>query len=188
MSKIWDLKKKKWFYVALWVSCVYSTLYIVRPICEFLKEKLPFDLSINLLLGLLFICLAFLFYKKKITRPSSYILFVLTLIFYIYFFSKIEYPEEKIHFAEYGFLAYLIYNALRIDMKKGLAFLGAFLLTSGFGWGDEGIQYLLPNRYYQMSDVLLNSLSGFLGLVLTYIFESPSPHRMWSSTSGVGMR
>jgi len=166
-------RRKYWGYVLIWVGCIYSTLYIVRPICEFLKKAIPFSLFTNLILGLiLFIVISGLLIKIRIKRPFTYFLFLTAVLLYIYSFIQIQYPEEKIHFAEYGLLAFLVYKALCIDFKKGLAFVGAFVLTSLFGWGDEGIQYLLPNRYYQFSDVLLNSWSGVLGLFLTYIFVS----------------
>ncbi len=47
----------------------------------------------------------------------------------------------------------------------------AFLITLLCGWGDEGIQHILPNRVYDIKDVRLNGMSGLLGLCLTYVFE-----------------
>ena len=174
-----SLRRRYWQYVLIWVGCIYSTLYIVRPICEWLKKAVPFSFLTNLILGLiLFIVIGGLLIKISIKRPFTYFLLLTAVVFYIYSFSQIQYPEEKIHFAEYGLLAYLIYIALRIDFKMGQAFMGAFLLTSVLGWGDEGIQYLLPNRYYQFSDVLLNSWSGALGLFLTYIFVSSNKSKI----------
>ena len=86
-------------------------------------------------------------------------------------FRFVPIPEEKIHFPEYGFLAYLLYRALKIDVSNKTAYLVSFLLCAGFGWLDEGIQFLLPNRYYETKDVILNILGGGLGLYLTFIVE-----------------
>ena len=33
--------------VGLWVGCIYSTLYVVRPICEFLKKNTPFNAIVH---------------------------------------------------------------------------------------------------------------------------------------------
>jgi len=166
------LRRKYWGHVFIWVICIYSTLSIVRPICEFLKETLPFSFLTNLLLGLLlFVVIIVLTAKIKIRSRLGYLLLLTTVLLYIYSFNQIQYPEEKIHFAEYGLLSYLIYKALRVDFKNVQAFIGAFLLTSALGWGDEGIQYILPNRYYQINDVLLNIWSGALGLLLVFIFQ-----------------
>lgn len=40
----------------------------------------------------------------------------------------------------------------------------AFLLTTAAGWIDEGIQYFLPNRYYDLRDVGFNATAGFLAI------------------------
>jgi len=176
MSTSQDQRKKYWTYVFAWGVCIYSTLYIVRPICEFLKKTTPFSFLTNLLMVLLLAFLViYLCIKIRIKSPLTYFLLTIAVSFYIYGLTKISYPEEKIHFIEYGFLAYLIYKALRIDLNKSFTHIGAFLLTSTFGWVDEGIQHLLPNRYYQIEDIFLNSLSGALGLFLVFIFARGNP-------------
>ena len=38
-------------------------------------------------------------------------------------------------------------------------------LTALAGWGDEGIQAVLPNRYYELRDVGLNVAAGVLVVV-----------------------
>ena len=166
------VRKKYWTHVLLWVGFIYSTLYIVRPICEFLKQVTPFFFLTNLLMiGLLAYAVIVLWFQIGIRSVSSFVLLALVLSAYLYGLIVISYPEEKIHFVEYGILAYLIYRALSLDTSKVLTYTGAFLLTSAFGWIDEGIQHILPNRYYQNADVLLNSVSGLLGLILVYIFQ-----------------
>ncbi len=171
MDDLKSLRRKYWFYVWGWVACIYSTLYIVRPICTFLKETLPFSLFINILMGVLLTCLVIgLWSKARVKQTSSYVILAMVLSAYIYGFVTIPYPEEKIHFIEYGVLAFLSYKAIHLDLQKPLAYGAAFLLTSVLGWVDEGIQYLLPNRYYQIEDVILNCISGILGLLLVFIF------------------
>jgi VanZ family protein len=88
---------------------------------------------------------------------------------YIYGMVTIQYPEEKIHFIEYGILAYLVFRPIHMDIQKPAAYGYAFILITIFGWIDEGIQHLLPNRYYQTEDVILNSISGGLGLLWIFI-------------------
>ena len=95
----------------------------------------------------------------------------MVLLSYAYGLAAVQHPEEKIHFVEYGFLAYLVHKAIHIDVQRLPAYGYAFLLTSAFGWIDEGIQFLLPNRYYQIEDVILNALSGALGLVLVFVYQ-----------------
>ena len=167
-----NLRKHHWGYVGAWVFLIYSTLYIVRPICDFLKKTTPFGLISNITIVLVFVVVVFLLWTKfRIKKISSYIYLALALMAYSYYLINLQYPEEKLHLIEYGILGYLVYKAMRIDIKGFLGYLSAFLLTAFLGWIDEEIQRILPNRYFQVSDVVLNAQSGALGLFIIYIFE-----------------
>lgn len=78
------------------------------------------------------------------------------------------YPAEKIHIAQYGILGVLLYNALKIDFDKfakKLYVIGAAIcLVSGAL--DEVIQWLLPNRYFDLIDLFINGASGIIALFL----------------------
>src|SRR3989344_7541905 len=166
------LRKKYWAWATGWTLAIYATLYPVRPVCEFLKKIIPFDLWVNILIfGCLSVIAGFFPRKYKMTNGFGYVLLLLAISGYAYGLVTIPYPEEKIHFIEYGILAYLIFRALQLDQGARAAYAGAFALTAALGWGDEGIQHLLPNRYYQTSDVVLNAVSGLLGLILVYVFQ-----------------
>ena len=94
--------------------------------------------------------------------------FLITVSGYLYGLATIPHPEEKIHFIEYGILAYLVFRRCGSIMARGGLRRG---FDDGAGLGDEGIQHLLPNRYYQTSDIVLNAVSGLLGLLLVYTFQ-----------------
>jgi VanZ family protein len=166
------LRARYWLYVLGFVGLIYSTLYIVRPICTYLKAATPFSLLVNILCIVVLILLGIgIGMKIRIQKLSSYVILSMVLLVYIYGLAVLQYPEEKIHLIEYGFLAYLVIKAIRVDVSKPIAYGYAFILVSVIGWIDEGIQYLLPNRYYQIEDVILNSVSGALGLFLVFILN-----------------
>lgn len=167
-----DLRKKYWSYALWWAAIIYSTLALVRPICDFLKTIFPFAFLVNVfMMGLLF-CLMMVVYLSCSSRSVfSYFLLILVSLSYLWGINVIPYPEEKIHFIEYGVLACLCFKALSLEEKPVLSYGGAFFLTTLIGWVDELIQEVLPNRYYDLRDVGLNSMSGFLALVLIYIME-----------------
>ncbi|VAX38155.1 hypothetical protein MNBD_UNCLBAC01-580 [hydrothermal vent metagenome] len=96
---------------------------------------------------------------------------LLLLAAYGYGVFTIQYAEEKVHFIQYGVLSFFAYRALRLDLPHLWAYFAALILSSFIGWGDEGIQHLLPNRYYQTSDVFLNIFSVGLGLFFIFILE-----------------
>ncbi|MCK4881526.1 MAG: VanZ family protein [Candidatus Omnitrophica bacterium] len=170
MSDIKSRRIRRWILAGAWTGLIYSTLYIVRPICEFLKQYAGFSFFVNAGIVFFGISIVLVFVKtKRIRRRLTYALLFLVIAVYSLGMTWLSIPEERLHFVEYGVLAFLIYRALILDLRAGQSFLAAFAITSLIGLGDEGIQYLLPNRYYQFKDVCLNSASAALGLALTYV-------------------
>jgi len=160
------------YFAFLWIILIYSTLYIVRPISDFFNANTPFTELINGFIVCLMIVFLFNFWKiRSGCSGRTYILLLIAISSYLYGICKMEIAVEKIHFIEYGVLSYLIYMASRTDFSPRRSYLISLVLTSVFGWIDEGIQHLLPNRYYQLSDVALNSISGALGLMLVAAFR-----------------
>ena len=171
-------RKKYWTHAIIWLAIIYATLPIARPISEFLKKVIPFGFSVNILLIVVFLSVfGFSIRKVKIKLFSTYLVLALIAIIGIMFINKIEIPEERIHFIQYGFLAFLIHRALILDTKNARAYFIAFILTAVLGWLDEGIQYLLPDRYYDTRDVVFNALGGILGLVVTFILRREGDYR-----------
>ena len=70
-------------------------------------------------------------------------------------------------------MSFLLLRALRLEVSGNGAYLGAFALTALFGIGDEVIQWILPHRFFQIEDVLLNTISGGLGLLVTRLVFGP---------------
>ncbi|MCZ6508108.1 MAG: VanZ family protein, partial [Acidobacteria bacterium] len=79
-------------------------------------------------------------------------------------------PEVKLHFVEYGVLGGLFYSALRSGGARWVA-LPAVILTGLAGWLDEGIQYLLPNRWYDLQDVAINTVAGAIAIVTLVLLD-----------------
>ncbi len=165
-------KNKYWISAGCLLLVIFSTLYIVRPICTYLKCFSYFPLLMNLMM-IVFLSLSVYYFvsRNSIKLMTTYYLLLLIIGFYIYSILQIKQPEEKLHFIEYGLLAFLVYKALSFDFSMRSSFGFAFLITLFWGWCDEGIQHILPNRVYDIKDVRLNGMSGLLGLCLTYIFE-----------------
>ena len=81
------------------------------------------------------------------------------------------FPAERLHLVEYGLVGFLLYRALALDMGRNRAYLLGFCLTVAVGIGDELIQLMLPQRFFEMKDVQLNAISAGLGLVLVRVVE-----------------
>jgi len=161
-----------WGLTAAWTILIYSTLYIVRPVCEFLKKYTPFNAIIWGIFALVFVWIIyFILCHVRFRRASSYLLFFAIAACYAVALFWLKIPEERIHLIQYGVLACLVIRALKLDLPPLAAYAGAFVLTALLGLGDEGIQHILPNRYFEWKDVYLNAVSGALGLLLWMNFQ-----------------
>ena len=80
------------------------------------------------------------------------------LILYI-----VDVPEEQVHFIEYGILSGLIYIALTHDIHNNVyVYLLSIHIVFAFGAVDEVIQWILPNRVFDIRDILINGIAGIL--------------------------
>lgn len=157
-----------WALAAGWTALIYSTLSLVRPACEFLKARTPFAVIINAALLAVLAAVVFAARRQLFTRRGVWL--AVAILLYLGGLWVLKVPEEKIHFLEYGLLAVLVYRAVRMDAGAVRAYIAAFLITCLLGWADEGIQHLLPSRYFQWNDVALNCLSAAIGLMTVGVF------------------
>ena len=77
------------------------------------------------------------------------------------------------HFIEYGLLGFLVFRALRHNISDKSIYLCSGIIVFCLGFLDEGIQYVLPNRVYQISDVIVNGISGVLALLIIGLCFQP---------------
>ena len=101
------------------------------------------------------------------------LLFVLLAIVFVLSMDLVKRPVERIHFSEYGFLAFLLFRFLRHrDSSRrtyGLTVIGVWLI----GFLDEAFQGLLPNRVYDPRDLWFNGVAGILGLCTVILLFDP---------------
>lgn len=173
-KKAISLRRQRWGYVILMTSVVYATLYIARPICNFLRSNVPFfdrTASIALVIAAAAALGAIHYLKKKglITKDSTFYLLAGAVVIYALISWQVKLAEEKLHFLEYAILSLLIYRALSLDVRGWRLYLFSFILVFILGWMDELIQYILPNRYYEFRDVAMNGIGGIIGLVFVFI-------------------
>ncbi len=93
--------------------------------------------------------------------------------------------QERIHLVEYGAVALLLRQGLRVASRSAGRAAGlAFALTALAGLGDELLQGLLPNRHFDWRDVRLNAISGALALAAAGVLAAarrPAPVRAESA-------
>ena len=165
-------KFRLWIPPILWLTFIYGTLGLARPVSEYLMARTPFSILVNsgLIAGLV-IVLAVAFRRLEGRQPGNITVGVIVLMVYGLFLRWLSIPAERIHLAQYGILAGLIWRAEKDQWGGWRAYLLAWVLASLAGWGDEIIQHFIPNRYFQWSDVGLNVVSAGLGLLLVWSFS-----------------
>ncbi len=166
-------EKRLWLQAALVQIAIYASLAYVRGISTWLRERNLLRLTI----GLLFLIAVVLILDGiRRRRPGIGQILVLAAfgVIYLVVLWDLKQVEERVHFLEYGLVGGLIYSALwerRTNLveagtgPRGLARLPAvstIVITGLLGWGDEGIQAILPERFYELRDVAMNFAAGVL--------------------------
>ena len=163
-------ERRLWFWAGGLVVAIYASLYSVRPLAEWLRDRnLLRAAIIGLFLGVAAIVLRWCLARSPGRREIAVV--ALFAVLYMMVLWPIRMPEERFHLLEYGLLAGLVYAALLERRRPGAgmrwsapAAVLAVLVSGCAGWVDEGIQYLLPNRYYDWIDVGLNVSAGVLAV------------------------
>lgn len=160
-------ERRLWLWTLLVVAAIYSTLGLARPLAGALRELGL--LEALFMLGMLLVGAAILTQGLK-TRPGGAEICVALGVaaVYLLLFARIATPEERTHLIEYGVVAVFIYEALTERTRQGrrvpVPALLAVLAASLVGVLDENIQALLPNRAYDIRDVLFNVLAALMAV------------------------
>ena len=111
---------------------------------------------------ILSLILAHIINNRERYRVSQYLWFSFISCLYGLVIYILELPEEQVHFIEYGVLSALIYLALMHDINNRSIYILSVLLVFIFGAIDEAIQWLLPNRVFDIRDLIMNGTAGLL--------------------------
>ena len=169
-----DAEKLYWRWTAIVIATIYLTLGPAQVVAQFLREQNL--LRITIIASMLFFG-SFLFRKWMLNRPGFAEVGLVLGIVSVYLMTWLRFGnwESRTHLFEYGLVSLLIYQALLAGKTKGrnipFPAVLAILLTAIIGWADEGIQYLLPNRVYDLVDVGFNALAGGMAVLSTMLIS-----------------
>jgi len=172
-----------WSGVLLLVGLIYTTIPLISALRDTADSRFGprfFPVLFVVIGGCVFALLSlWLFFT---TRPplvkSAGVLLIFVLI-YGYLFSTITYPIERIHFVEYGALGALAYLALCCHGPSAAATVGAVLIATLVGLGDEAIQSVLVDRVGEIRDVGINVVSALAAVLYTGFFSFN--HKKWTA-------
>ena len=165
----WSREGLLWRLLAALVLTIYSSAYFVVVPMEWLRDHGFLRATIIAAFG---VCLALLVPIVVQARPRllEIPLYLVALALYVLMIRHLDILQERFHLIEYGAVAGLAWGALRARWGPGSGWrqpaLGALLVTTAAGWGDELVQAILPNRHYDLRDVLTNAIAGALLLLV----------------------
>lgn len=156
-----------------YLFCIYSTLGIARSAVEYLRSTgLLFPAVIVLFSSCLPLALFWRYSKISRNRFLLRILLIIALLWAAFSISAL--PEERLHFLTYGLAGWLICWSLettplfpaRSQKHRLLNCLLPCLLVWLAGGIDELIQWWLPNRVFDIRDIIFNASAGITGIAL----------------------
>jgi hypothetical protein len=189
-------ERRLWLMAGSCLLLIFSSLYIARPTTNWLRDANLLRLAVG---GAFLLAATLVGMGILRSRPGWRVWVALGIIAtgYVILLSRFELPEEHLHFLEYGIVGGLVFAAL-LERQKNTGdtpggtpgrrgplwpAVGAFLITGAAGWVDEGIQEILPNRFYDLRDVAMNAAGGALAIASIWILgllrqmEAGSPSR-----------
>ena len=158
-----------------YLLCIYTTLGIARPILNYLRStEILIPLIITLFAGSM---PAALFWRYRAITRKQFISRIFLIIFLLCSALLISaQPEERLHFLTYGLAGWLLCWSLEeFSFPSGSStnykrlfvnWLLPFFLVWTAGTVDELIQWWLPNRVFDIRDILFNGTAGMTGVAL----------------------
>ncbi|NNC73834.1 MAG: VanZ family protein [Sphingomonadaceae bacterium] len=161
-------ERKLWLWVLIVIAAIYATLGVAPGLAGALREYGL--LEAVFIAGVLLIALAIAIQGFR-TRPRAIEIAVglAVVAVFILVLVRIELPEERTHLIEYAVVALLIHEALLERTANGRDVpalpLLAIVLTAAVGAIDEGLQYLLPGRVFDLRDIAFNLLAAVIAVI-----------------------
>lgn len=164
-KKIIAKEYQAWLIVALWVVVLFLTVPIARTLQSHIRSALGdtsfgyIVIAIATISALYLIFYLYRQYSKPQIAQIVWIVICASLII-LYTIKLWANPIEAFHFVQYGILAGLLFYALSWQHSNVLIYPLVILATSIVGIADEGLQWLIPNRVWGLSDIGINCMAG----------------------------
>jgi hypothetical protein len=158
---------KEWLAVAVWITAIFATIPFVRSLREAFAIRWPVELLAFAVMGIVAAAAAVALAVSQRRRHSirwadAAWLVAIAAVLIFWTRALMGQPEEAIHFLEYGVLGVLLYRALRLHIPDPGVFVAGALLGAIVGTVDEILQWVVPDRYWDFRDLVLNGGASVL--------------------------
>ena len=152
-----------WLWVFLWSLVILATIPLARTIQTYISAqwgRATFTyIVITVIVSALILAIVYLLRLKTATGRHYFWLLITSTIFIAYTLKLRKYPEEAVHFIQYGVLGVLLFRALSHRIRDVSIYFSAAILGALIGTIDEIVQWLTPGRHWGYSDIWLNFLA-----------------------------
>ncbi|MEM7292649.1 MAG: VanZ family protein [Pseudomonadota bacterium] len=163
-----------------WVALCVVAIFCVVPIARVLEAAVTAQFGAPIFLLIVFVCAVTLLWAalRSMRRRGAAgwryaVLSTVACALGYYVFTLRGNPIEALHFVEYGLLALLVYRALTHSVRDVSIYFSTVLLVTTVGMIDEAVQWLTPDRYWGLEDIILDFSAA--ALVCTAIAVAVQP-------------
>ena len=171
-------ERRLWITAAILQSAILLSLSLGDNVVRFLRGNNLLRVSVLIVLLGALAAVAVLLRRARAGWPTLVVGLVLVATYGLVLL-RIERPEERLHLVQYGAITALVFAAVRARYlpreRLNLALIVAFFVGASLGWLDEGVQYLLPDRFYELRDALLNVIAAALASVSSWMLVRSLP-------------
>jgi hypothetical protein len=163
-----------WVTVAIWIGLIYASIPFVRRVQEAFTNCWPAEfIGYAVIVGVIGTAAATLAYLRRRKLHIDFAdlawLGALTAVAVRWAYRLMGRPEEAVHILEYGILGIFLYRALAPRIPDRTVYLAVILIGVLIGTVDELIQWLVPGRFWDFRDIVLNG--GAVALVQIAIWR-----------------
>lgn len=160
-------ERRLWLWTLAVVVAIYSTLGLARTLAGSLRDRGL--LNASFVFAMILVAATIMTQGLKRRPGKTEIMVGLGVAAaYLLVFVRMAIPEERTHLIEYGVLAIFIHEALMERASQGRRVprpaLIAVLTTALIGIFDECIQAVLPNRVFDVRDILFNVVAAVMAV------------------------
>ncbi len=153
--------RRAWMYVASWTLFIYLTIPLARSLQGWVYQNLGRSTFLYVvfaaLLAAVILAVRILQRQAAPVRASSWwwLAGVAGALAGGTWHLRAN-PEEAMHFIQYGVLSFLLYRAFRTRFEDSGLFVAALVAGAFLGVLDECIQWIVPRRFFDFRDMVIN--------------------------------
>jgi len=178
---------KEWLAVALWITAIFAAIPFVRTLREAFAVRWPVELLAFAVMAIVAAAAAMTLVASQRHRhsiPWANVAWLsgIAVVLVVWTRSLMGQPEEAVHFLEYGVLGVLLFRALRLHIPDPGVFVAGALLGTIVGTVDEILQWMVPSRYWDFRDLVLNGGASVLVQIAVWRVAPKPTSRVGPST------